>query len=533
MRFLHFPVADAPQSNHSRRNGQRCRLLGYTALALVALREVSADPGLPLASGLNPLLSAHGDRIVYQRQVSGILQLHVLDVASGVTRRITRSAADGPSYGAHLVNQGQTLLFESQANELVDADTNQLSDVFLTDLSTGTTRCLSLRADGLMSEAPAGRPSASADGRFIAWESESRGQVALPADSLDLPDLFLFDQIANTTVMVNTNRWGRNPAGVSSLLTLSTNGRRTLFRCTTNDITAPAVAGTASNWYWRDNTTGDQHMLRLNPNGPVVHVPLNCFGLSGDGRYVGATVLGAGVTTNAVYRIDLETGAYIQGPRIGAVILPAGANAIRFDAVDRMDLNRDGSRALISGVYRPIGGAIPARRGVVLWEPDAQKSRAIELAGPLGAIPTGFLHSAELSPDETRLAVVNSKLGLLVIDLQGNVQFGPIATGDFPAPSFSQDGRWLAFQISRGSPSTAPWPADSLFLVDLSIVTRPKITIGRNDSGLVIAWDRALVEFNLETSDGVNGWQRMDPSESGRLILPPNAPVQFFRLRRP
>lgn len=540
MSFPPSPAVDVPQSHPTqpshRRNGP-IRVLGYAALGILALHGVAADPGPPLASGLNPILSTHGDRLVYQCQTLGILQLHVLDVATGVTRPVTRSGvdqsgADGPSFGAQLVDQGQTLLFESQANGLVAADTNRLSDVFLSDLSTGTTRCLSLRADGRMGDGPSGHPLASADGRIVVWESESHGQVALPDDPLNLPDIFLFDSLANTTVMVNTNRWGGNPAGVSSLRALSTDGRRTLFRCTTNDLTPPVVAGTTSTWYWRDNTTGTQHMLRLNPGGLLLSVPMNCFGLSGNGRYASAEVVGFGPTTNAVYRIDLDTGDYVQGPRIGPVITPAGATGIRFEAVHRVDFNHDGSRALISGIYRTINVASPARRGIGLWEPDTQKSRAIELAGPLGAIPTGFLHSAELSPDETRLAGVNSEMGLLVIDLEGNVQFGPIATGDFPAPSFSPDGRWLVFQVAKGNPSISPLPVDTLFLVDLSVVTRPKLMIGRSNSNLVVDWDRALTDYKLEASDGVGGWQPVDPSEPGRLIFDPIVAVQFFRLRR-
>ena len=496
-----------------------------------------ADPGPAINSGLNPILSADGRRLVYPRQTAGVLQLHLLDAESGVTKLISHSTtsqdgADGASFGAQFIDQGQTIVFESDANGLVAADTNHLSDVFLGDLNSGTLRCLSLRADGHMGDGPAGRPLASADGRFIAWESESRGQVVQPTDPFGLPDIFLHDRTSGTTVMLNTNRLGKVPAGVSTLADLSRDGRRTLFRCTTNDLTAPVLAGTTSTWYWRDNVTGTNRMIRLNPGGSIQSVPLTCFGFSGNGRYVGAAILGTGPTTNAVFRLDLDTGTYIQGPRIGPVITPVGATGIRFEVVHRMDFNRDGSRALISGIYRVINVPTPARRGIALWEPDTQQSRAIELASAPGAIPTGFLHSAELSPDESKLAVVNSELGLLVIDLQGNVLFGPVATGEFPAPAFSSDGRWLVFQIGRGNPSTTPLPVDSLFLVDLSIVTRPKLTISRSNPGLVLGWDPALADFRLEASDGVSGWQPVDPSESGRRSLLPTAPVQFFRLRK-
>ncbi len=114
-------------------------------------------------------------------RVSGIMLLAWLCTGSvAAAQTITRANVD--SGGAQAVNglstnpsvsaDGRYVAFESQATNLVPGDTNQLSDIFVKDRQTGAITRVSVRSDG--SEAGDGasvHPSISADGRYVAFES--------------------------------------------------------------------------------------------------------------------------------------------------------------------------------------------------------------------------------------------------------------------------------------------------------------------------------------------------------------------------
>lgn len=69
--------------------------------------------------------------------MNGVNDVYVVDLASGTTllasADCTGSGADGVSFQAALGDDGSLVTFASSSDDLVDADTNQWSDVFLFD----------------------------------------------------------------------------------------------------------------------------------------------------------------------------------------------------------------------------------------------------------------------------------------------------------------------------------------------------------------------------------------------------------------
>ena len=68
---------------------------------------------------------------------------------------------------------GRYVAFHSDASNLVPGDTNGLVDIFVHDRDTGTTERVSVSSGGTQGNAESENPSISADGRYVAFDSNS------------------------------------------------------------------------------------------------------------------------------------------------------------------------------------------------------------------------------------------------------------------------------------------------------------------------------------------------------------------------
>ncbi|MCC7078648.1 MAG: hypothetical protein IT198_16125 [Acidimicrobiia bacterium] len=109
----------------------------------------------------------------------------VRDVGRRTTVLISRShtgdaSANGDSFGQVLSRDGRAVAFMSEASDLVEGDTNDADDVFVSDLDGRDVRLVSLNAarTGPGDGPSYGPVSISADGRSVAFRSEARDLVA-------------------------------------------------------------------------------------------------------------------------------------------------------------------------------------------------------------------------------------------------------------------------------------------------------------------------------------------------------------------
>jgi Tol biopolymer transport system component len=72
---------------------------------------------------------------------------------------------------------GAFVTFESTASNLVPNDTNGFSDVFLRDMASGVTRWLSAAPDGTAGNGGSGNSLISRDGRYVVYESRASNLV--------------------------------------------------------------------------------------------------------------------------------------------------------------------------------------------------------------------------------------------------------------------------------------------------------------------------------------------------------------------
>jgi Tol biopolymer transport system component len=154
------------------------------------------DPAQSLSSA--PTLSADGEWVAFESAggnlegLAGLYNVYVHGNVSGVTERISTgwdgSVPDGRSNRPSLSADGRYVAFESDATNLVPWDTNGVSDVFVTDRKRKRTIRISQELSSTETRTGGDHCSMSADGRYVMFRSGSRNLLE-PGDARPpLPD---------------------------------------------------------------------------------------------------------------------------------------------------------------------------------------------------------------------------------------------------------------------------------------------------------------------------------------------------------
>ena len=159
------------------------------------------------------------DVFVHDRDTGSTVRI---SVASGGTQ-----ATGGASGDAAISADGRFVAFESTATNLSADDTNAASDVFVHDMRTGTTERVSVSTAGVGANDRALDPSISADGSRIAFHSVAGNLV--PADANTATDVFVRDRVARTTERASLSAAGEEHPGPSIDPAISGDGRYVAF----------------------------------------------------------------------------------------------------------------------------------------------------------------------------------------------------------------------------------------------------------------------------------------------------------------
>jgi Tol biopolymer transport system component len=92
---------------------------------------------------------------------------------------------------------GRYVAFESFASDLVANDIGGNADVFVRDRQTGTTTRMSVDSGGTEGDQDSNDPSISADGRYVAFESDATNLLGVVNDTNGWPDVFVHDRDAD------------------------------------------------------------------------------------------------------------------------------------------------------------------------------------------------------------------------------------------------------------------------------------------------------------------------------------------------
>ena len=216
--------------------------------------------------------------------------IFVHDRQTGETQRVSvpnnlSLGEDGDSSNPTISADGRYVAFESVASNLVADDTNDETDIFVHDMQTGETRLVSLDSNGTQGNGPSGSPSISADGRYVAFQSFASNLVS--GDTKNMYDIFRRDMLEGSTIRVSVHSNGREGNGHSYRPSISADGRYVAFESLANDLVAGDTNG-KSDIFFRDTDTQYPSTSRISLDSNGIQGDGNSYraSVSPDGRYV-------------------------------------------------------------------------------------------------------------------------------------------------------------------------------------------------------------------------------------------------------
>jgi putative cell wall-binding protein/Tol biopolymer transport system component len=251
----------------------------------------------------------NGEIDVYVRDMmTGDLMLASVgdDESLGNDDAVSSDREGGPSISA----DGRYVAFASNADNLVPVDHSTGKggrDIFVRDLESKTTTLVSGDDNG--HEGGCRNPAISADGRFIAYQTE---RDVDPNDDNGDWDIYVYDMMTGDTVCASTDSDGDFWYSDSEHCDISGDGRYVVFE-SDNEYVAADDNGD-QDIYMKDMQTGELHLLSVDENGQVDNEYSYYPQISTDASYVvfdSYAVLSSedkNFDTKDVYGYDMATG---------------------------------------------------------------------------------------------------------------------------------------------------------------------------------------------------------------------------------
>ncbi|MFL5130485.1 MAG: hypothetical protein ACJ8DD_10105 [Microvirga sp.] len=257
------------------------------------------------------------------------------DLSTGAIIRLSTTAggaqANGGNSTAHFSSDGRFVVFTSAATNLVAGDTNNFDDIFLKDLTTGAVTLLSTTANGTQTNGNSSNAQLSQDGHLMVFSSVATN---LGSSSILFSDIFLKDLITGAVTVVTNAADGTRANGLSSHARFSPDGHSVVFESSANNL----VTGDANNQidiFLKDLDTGAVTLVTNTADGTQGNGRSSDARLSADGHFVTftsvATNLVAGDTNDAsdIFLKDLNTGSVT---RLSTAADGTQANGRSYDA---------------------------------------------------------------------------------------------------------------------------------------------------------------------------------------------------------
>ncbi len=167
-------------------------------------------------------------------------QIYVKDLQTGTVICASLDTTGQPgndnSSAPNISGDGMTVAFASQAANFSTASTMHVAQVFVRD-AAGTLHLESVMSDGTaVPSLASGSPALSHDGRYLAFDSQARLDLARDTDASSL-DVYLRDRLAGTTVLASRNS---APSSVTSNgAVISDDGRYVGFQSADVNLVTP------------------------------------------------------------------------------------------------------------------------------------------------------------------------------------------------------------------------------------------------------------------------------------------------------
>ena len=219
---------------------------------------------------------------------NGRMDVFVHDRETGQTTRVSVSSSgeegNDISWSPRISADGRYVAFESIASNLVEGDTNEAWDVFVRDRrQPGQTTRVSVSSSGEEGNGDSKWHDISPDGRWVAFSSEADNLV--DGDTNENMDVFVHDCLMGGTTRVSVNSSGEEDTGcgaISRLPSISVHGDYVAFESAASDLVDGDING---KWdvFVHDCETGQTTRVSVSSSGEEGNCASSLASISADG----------------------------------------------------------------------------------------------------------------------------------------------------------------------------------------------------------------------------------------------------------
>lgn len=353
------------------------------------------------------------------------------------------------------------IIFQSSSDSVVAGDNNGYADLFMKDIVTGEVTRISVSATGAQANGMSALQSVSADGNLVVFESNASNLVA--GDTNAKRDIFLKNLATGEVTLVSQNLAGQIGNNNSFDPVISNDGTKVAFATLATNLDTVDGNG-RQDIYVKDLTTGVVTFVSSSSTGELSNGTNNAPVFSPDGTkvafYSQASNLVSG-DTNAARDIFVKD--LISGETTRVSVNAAGAQgnggSRAFDPVFSPDgtqvMFRSEANNLVSGDTNGVFDIFI--KNLVTGAVTLVSSNA------LGQFGNGLCTYAAFSPDGSKVVFVSTANNLVPDDYSTNADVfikdlatgtvklissaldGTPSNGDSLDPSFSSDGTKVQF----------------------------------------------------------------------------------------
>ena len=224
--------------------------------------------------------------------------------------------AEGMSGNSHshspaISADGRYIAFQSDANNLVPNDKNSFTDIFVYERLTKQIKRVSVSSSGTEANFVSFFPALSANGRYIAFQSDAYNLVT--NDTNNTTDIFVHDREMGLTDLVSLNSENQQGNSTSSEPTISAEGRYIAFHSYATNLVKNDT-NKRVDVFVQDRETRELTRVSVTSEGKQAEGASFGAAISANGRYVAFTsdvthfVMGDTNKATDVFVHDRETG---------------------------------------------------------------------------------------------------------------------------------------------------------------------------------------------------------------------------------
>lgn len=215
------------------------------------------------------VFSSEADNLV-EGDTNGKSDMFVRDWTTNQTKIVSISSdgtqANDNTFDASISDDGRFVVFGTVASNLTSGDTNGFSDIFIHDLETGITECVSVASDGTMGNGHSVNPFISGDGRYIVFNSRASNLVT-DDDNDDVFDVFFHDRQTGETELVSVSSDGTQGNYHSTDPVITPDGRYVAFVSEATNLVEGGTNAFVEHFYVHDRQTGETELVSVSSDG--------------------------------------------------------------------------------------------------------------------------------------------------------------------------------------------------------------------------------------------------------------------------